>query len=226
MLDRVLEQRMHSQSWALRSHFTKLLSPGRVASEVHGACAEYFVLNSNSRYHLLALEYPMSSRDLSSDFHLSESGSRLLSESFLGPSSLRTGHGGDDLSLSELSIHDRPPPSRRKFSLFAQPPSPQHADESALEDEEEGEEGDVGDNTPDQTMRPEEVERAQRVAAKSREEKLQSDLYILKKLNAAFDIYKEALKETKSSTEVSSYLYLLCSEIGTSGPSSSVSQIS
>lgn len=148
-----------------------------------------------------------SSRDLSSDFHLSESGSRLLSESFLAPSSSlpRTGHGGDDLSLSELSIHDHEPPlpqhaGRRKFSLFAQPPSPEQGDESAVADDEAEE--DLGAVAADQTMRPEDVERAQRVAAKSREEKMQSDLYILKKLNSALEVYKDALKETKSSTEV------------------------
>lgn len=141
-----------------------------------------------------------SSRDVSSDFHLSDSGSRLLSESLLAPSSSssRTGHRDDDLSLSELSIQDRPFPSRRKFSLFAQPPSPEHADGSAPEDEEaDGEEG-----GPDQTMRPEDVEKAQRAAAKTREEKLQSDLYILKKLNGALNVYKAALRETKSGTEV------------------------
>lgn len=146
----------------------------------------------------------MSSQDISSDFHFSESGSRLLSESLLGSSSSsRTGHGGDDLSLSELSVHDRPSqPPRRKFSLFAQPPSLDQADDSALADEEVDNE-ELGEAGLDETMRPEDIEKAQRAAAKSREEKLQSDLYILKKLNAAFDVYKDALRETKSSTDVS-----------------------
>ncbi|KAI0342173.1 hypothetical protein BDW22DRAFT_244883 [Trametopsis cervina] len=158
----------------------------------------------------------MSSQDFSADFHLSDSGSRLMSESLLSASSSRTGHGGDDLSLSELSIGDLPTqaPPRRKFSLFAQPTSPSVADESALADEdeeeqgqeyEEGEgeadEGGLEEGGFDETMRAEDIEKAQRVAAKSREEKLQSDLYILKKLNAAFDLYNEALRETKSSTD-------------------------
>lgn len=149
------------------------------------------------------------SQDFSSDFHLSESGSRLLSESLLYPSnSSKTGHGGEDLSLSELSLNDNlpnpQPPSRRKFSLFAQPPSPLHGkgnDESALLEEEI--EGDDEEGNLDQTMKPEDIEKARRTNEKTREEKLQSDLYFLKKLNAAFDVYKEALKETKSSTEAS-----------------------
>ncbi|KAI0083967.1 DASH complex subunit Duo1-domain-containing protein [Irpex rosettiformis] len=50
-------------------------------------------------------------------------------------------------------------------------------------------------------MRPEDIEKAQRVVAKSREERLQSDLFTLKKINAAFDVYKEALRNAKSSTD-------------------------
>ncbi|KAH9949592.1 DASH complex subunit Duo1-domain-containing protein [Amylocystis lapponica] len=139
-----------------------------------------------------------------SDFALN-SGSRLLSESSLLPgsssNSSRTGHGGDDLSLSELSLQDRPhagPIRRRPFSLLAPPPDePSIADESAVaEDAEQDEEGVV-----DHTMTQEDVEKARKLATKTREEKLQHDLFILKKLNSAFEVYKEALRETKSSTE-------------------------
>ncbi|KAI0789123.1 DASH complex subunit Duo1-domain-containing protein [Abortiporus biennis] len=129
-----------------------------------------------------------------SDFTIPENDSHLLSDT-----SSRTGHGGDDLSLSELSIvpraeHDGPM-RRRPFSLLAQPAE----NDSALvdEDEEEGGEGGV----VDQTMTQEDIENARKLAAKSREEKLQHDLYILKKLNSAFDVYKEALRATKSTTE-------------------------
>lgn len=148
----------------------------------------------------------MSSQDFSSDFHLSDSGSRLLSESLLSGSSSRTGHGGDDLSLSELSLQDRPvQPPRRKFSLFAQPLSPQAADESAVVEEEEAEGGGgaLDEDVFNETMRPEDIEKAQRVSAKSREEKLQHDLSTLRKINASFDLYKQALKETRSNTDVS-----------------------
>jgi hypothetical protein len=165
----------------------RLITVGQLAVSVEQTTAIFF--------HFRA----MSSQDFSSEFYLSDSGSRLLSESLLSAGSTRTGHGGDDLSLSELTIQDRPlHPPRRKFSLFAQPPSPQRGDEFVFGNEDE--EGEAGH---DQTMRQEEVEKAQRVATKTREEKLQSDLYVLKKLNAAFDVYKDALKETQSSTDVS-----------------------
>lgn len=147
----------------------------------------------------------MSSQDFSSDFHISDSGSRLLSESLISGNSSRTGHGGDDLSLSELSLQDRPlDPPRRKFSLFAQPPSPQDADESAIADA--NDEDDVfGGEALNDTMKPEDIEKAQRAAAKTREERLQHDLLTLKKINAAFDVYKEAMRETQSNTDVSSF---------------------
>jgi hypothetical protein len=83
------------------------------------------------------------------------SGSRLLSESPLLPSSSslshsQTGPGGDDLSLSELSLADLP----------------------------------------------------KRQVAKVREEKLQRDLFILKKLNSSFAAFNEVLKDTQTGTEV------------------------
>ncbi|KAH9839471.1 DASH complex subunit Duo1-domain-containing protein [Rhodofomes roseus] len=142
-----------------------------------------------------------------SELNFEQSGSRLLSESSLLPSSSsslsRTGPGGDDLSLSELSLSERPQPApsrRPKFSLLAQP-LPQkdslHQDESAIA-EEDAETEDAG---LDHTMTQEDVEKARKLAVRTREEKLQHDLFILKKLNSAFEVYKEALKEAKSSTE-------------------------
>lgn len=144
--------------------------------------------------------------DISSDFVVDESGSRLLSESLGHPSSSRslsTGRGGDDLSLSELSLTDLPPTQgfrHRPFSLLAQPrPSDTingSGDDSAILEEPEGEGG------LNETIRLEDEEKARKVAERTREEKLQSDLFVLKKLNSAFEVYKEALRETKSSTEV------------------------
>ena len=142
----------------------------------------------------------MDSADLSSDFDVPDSGSRLLSESSLNPSN---SHSTDDLSLADLSLSDRPQPRnfhRRPFSLLAQPQYNQTQDESAVADDDEM----IEENPLDQTLTPEEVERAKKLAAKTREEKLESDLFILRKLNSAFDIYQDALRETKSSTEVSS----------------------
>ncbi|EMD37353.1 hypothetical protein CERSUDRAFT_123346 [Gelatoporia subvermispora B] len=142
-----------------------------------------------------------------SELNAFHSGSRLLSESSLlqnsSASSSRTGHGGDDLSLSELSLQDRPQPTlkRRPFSLLAQPAPLRrvdHAEGDPLVEEDEPAEGDTG---LDHTMTQEDVEEAKKMAARTREEKLQHDLFILKKLNAAFDVYKDALREAKSSTE-------------------------
>ncbi|KAH9892515.1 hypothetical protein C8Q73DRAFT_698409 [Cubamyces lactineus] len=141
----------------------------------------------------------MDSFDLS-DFQMPQSGSRLLSEPTpdISSSSSRTGPGGDDLSLSELSLSERTQQKarRRPFSLLAQPP-----DESAAADEDADAGAEDEDTELDGTMTQEDIEKAKRLAAKTREEKLQHDLFVLKKLNAAFEVYKEALKETKSSTD-------------------------
>lgn len=148
----------------------------------------------------------MDSFDLSSDFGVPNSGSRLMSESPLHPSSSSSDHSEDDLSLADLSLTDRSQPrnlQRRPFSLLAQPRlDDQTQDDSAVEDEDEGDLT-AGDDPLDQTLTPEEVERAKKLAAKTREEKLESDLFILRKLNSAFGVYQDALKETQSSTEVS-----------------------
>lgn len=159
--------------------------------------------------------------DLSSDFVVDESGSRLLSESLVYSSassrSVSTAPGGEDLSLSELSLTDPPQTQgyrRRPFSLLAQPllpNTPRAGYESAIaEDEEDGE----GLN---ETVMPEDTEKVKRLAERTREEKLQSDLFILKRLNTAFDVYKEALRETKSSTEVRATPVQRVSEFVTGG---------
>ncbi len=69
-----------------------------------------------------------------------------------------------------------------------------------MADEDEDEDGEGGF---DATMTQEDMEKAKRIAAKTREEKLQHDLFVLKKLNSAFEVYKDALRETKSNTDVS-----------------------
>ena len=150
----------------------------------------------------------MDSSDLSSAFNIPESGSQLLSESLLHSRS-HTSSSIDDLSLADLSLTERPRVARPKFSLLAQPrlhdPS---QDESAVVIDEEEEE-----NPLDHTLTPEEAEKARKLAAKTREEKLESDLFILRKLNTAFSVYHEALKETKSSTEVSSTRFVSADEM-------------
>ena len=139
------------------------------------------------------------------------SGSRLLSESLPSPepfdSHSYTGPGGADLSLSELSIsdkdterfhfHDRP-----RFSLLAPPATTSTSfspDQSRIEeDDDEYEEGNEGEsrNDADLTMI------GRMAAAKSREDKLQSDLFILKKLNTSFALFNDALRSTQTATEV------------------------
>ncbi|KAA1473935.1 hypothetical protein DENSPDRAFT_931300 [Dentipellis sp. KUC8613] len=128
------------------------------------------------------------------------SGSRLLSESpgfasFPSSSSIpSTGPGGDDLSLSELSLTDRRS-KQKPFSLLAQPTDNHDSvdvDENDNAEEDEGKElaGGVEDE-----------EAKERLAARMREEKLQNDLFVLKKLNAAFNVYNKALAETESATD-------------------------
>ena len=142
----------------------------------------------------------MDSSDLSSAFEVPDTGSRLLSESPLNSRS-HTSSTVDDLSLADLSLTDRPhtrAPARPKFSLLAQPRQQEPSyDQSAIAEEDED-----GGGALDQTMTPEEAEKARKLAARSREEKLENDLFVLRKLNSVFAVYNEALRETESSTEV------------------------
>ncbi|KAH7926747.1 hypothetical protein BV22DRAFT_965664, partial [Leucogyrophana mollusca] len=133
-----------------------------------------------------------------SSFMESASGSRLLSESPPEPSrsTSHTGPGGADLSLSELSLADRPREDKPfRFSLLApRTYDDDPFDESRIEDEHDpgGEDSELqADNTV--------VGRA--VAAKTREEKLQHDLFILKKLNSSFALFNDALMATQTGTE-------------------------
>lgn len=135
----------------------------------------------------------------SSEFsHISlPSHDRLLSESMVFPSGSHSEPDNSDLSLSDLSLgHDRPK-DKRPFSLLARPPQ----EESAIADDEEQGKGGL-----DATMTQEDLENARRQAARTREEKLQHDLFILKKLNSAFEVYKGALREAKSATDVCSII--------------------
>lgn len=139
----------------------------------------------------------MDSVDLSADFTALPTSQtvRLLSES---PLIGRSGH--PDLSSSDLlSAHELP--------------QGDHSQSHAVDDEhEEGEveegllegEGDEGEDEEAQIRRA-------RKAARTREEKLQNDLFLLKKLNSAFSLYTDALRATQSSTEVGRYLTLTTS---------------
>ena len=153
-------------------------------------------------------------------------GSRLLSQSpqfsfESASSSTHTGPGGDDLSLSELCLDNSLPkeapqtrhnpktrPSIAQALGFGGPLDDQSGDLSVLDaldeeedagarEDEEGAEADVtvrvADEDADKTS----------IAAQSREEKMQSDLFVLRQLNGVFAVYNDALREAQSGTEVS-----------------------
>lgn len=161
--------------------------------------------------------------------NLLSGGSQLLDQSpqfsfNSASSSLHTGPGGDDLSLSELYPDNRLPktepqtrnPKTRPSiaeALGFGAPLDQSDDQSvlhALEEGEEREEEDAGigedeeGTEADVTVRggDEDANRTS-IAAQSREEKLQSDLFVLRQLNGAFAVYNDALREAQGGTEVS-----------------------
>lgn len=163
--------------------------------------------------------------------------SRLLSQSpqfsfDSASSSSHTGPGGDDLSLSELYPDNRPPktePQTRTYpktrpsiaeALGFGAPIDQSDDPSVLGPLEEGEEGreedaGVGEDEEgaeaDVTVRVggEDADRTS-IAAQSREEKLQSDAFVLRQLNGAFAVYNDALREAQGGTEVSYSCFSTC----------------
>ncbi|KAG6869118.1 hypothetical protein C0993_001683 [Termitomyces sp. T159_Od127] len=131
----------------------------------------------------------------SSDILFPASESQLLSQSLLpSSSSSRTGIG-DDLSLSELSLTDRTPVAQKIFSLLAPTKESFITHPNCSADDEEV---DVTEETK-QDKRGGEHDK--RHAAKLYEDKLQSDIFILKKLNASFALFDEALQDTGSANQ-------------------------
>ena len=147
----------------------------------------------------------------SPDVNATHSGSHLLSmDTPTFTSESRTGPGGDDLSLSELSISNPDSIMSKPFSLLANfnprtrpvdPTTPTRLNESEVitEDQQLASdskevEGDLEDER--------DAEVIQRNAQEARDEKLKSDIFILKKLNAAFDLFHEALEETGDANQV------------------------
>ncbi|KAH0589086.1 hypothetical protein J132_01774 [Termitomyces sp. J132] len=130
----------------------------------------------------------------SSSIFFPASESQLLSESPLpSSSSSHTGLGGDDLSLSELSLTDRTPVAHKPFSLLARTNSIR-PDGSV--------DGDIPeDGVREETNDDKQTEHDKRHAAKLREDKLQSDIFILKKLNSSFALFNEALQDTGSANQ-------------------------
>lgn len=134
----------------------------------------------------------MDSIDLSADLTALPTNhtARLLSES---PLTGRSNH--PDLSSSDLlSVHDLPQGDHSRSHAAED----EHDDDEVEESLREG--GDEGEDEDEEAQ----IRRA-RKAARTREEKLQNDLFLLKKLNSAFSLYTDALRATQSSTEVSRY---------------------
>ena len=126
----------------------------------------------------------MDSVDLSTDLTALPTNhtARLLSES---PLIERSSHP-DLSSFDLLSAHDLPQGDHEIDD--------EHDKDEVEEGLQEGE-GDEGEGEEAQIRRA-------RKAARTREEKLQNDLFLLKKLNSAFSLYTDALRATQSSTEV------------------------
>jgi hypothetical protein len=153
----------------------------------------------------------------SPDISASRSGSRLLSmdsPTFPPDSShSRTGPGGDDLSLSELSISNPDSIMNKPFSLLARfNPPPRSPTDLATPTREnktgassEGHHAKGSGEIVDAELQDEEdTEATRKKTQELRDEKLKSDMFILKKLNTAFELFEEALEETGSANEVCS----------------------
>lgn len=125
----------------------------------------------------------------SSDILFPTSGSQLLSQS---PPPSSTSSRTDDLSLSELSLTDRIPAEQKVFSLLAP------TKDSLVTRPDSSVDGDALESD----VREETKEHDKRHAAKLYEDKLQSDIFILKKLNASFALFNEALQDTGSANQV------------------------
>ncbi|KAI9445235.1 hypothetical protein H4582DRAFT_1806175 [Lactarius indigo] len=129
-------------------------------------------------------------------------GPRLLSESpqfslTSVPSSSHTGPCGDDLSLSDLYPNNRlsQRPAQARNDPKTRPTS------SVPEEEHEGDDENDDNAAADVTVRADEDVDPTHPALQLREEKLRSDLFVLRQLNGAFESYNDALRETQAGTE-------------------------
>lgn len=145
-----------------------------------------------------------------SDISIPSGGSRILSESYTD-----TGPGGADLSLSELSIAS-PSIHYKPFNIITAVNPRAQAHRDIIEDEDSfqpdrtvlSNDTTEAEHEGDQTPTAEETH-AVNSSEKTREEKLQNDLFVLKKINASLGAYHEALLSTRSSTDVCGFVILL-----------------
>ncbi|KAF8514138.1 hypothetical protein JB92DRAFT_2920224 [Gautieria morchelliformis] len=97
-----------------------------------------------------------------------------------------------DLSLSELYISDRSEDVTVSKPFTLVPPRGEGCGEAGCDD-------DLNEVNHDTVAT--DKGKSSLSTARSREERLQHDLFVLKKLNASFSLYNDALKDTRSSTE-------------------------
>jgi hypothetical protein len=153
--------------------------------------------------------------DSNSTFDLADldSGSRLLSDTSeltavrpkYGSSSAAAHHA--DLSLSELSL--RPEPAKKPFRLI---PAKQefkstapHADDTfTLDNLGDGDSTTMPDDTFAAEAEPNSLDEAAHAeaTAQRREEGLQHDLFMMRKMNATLEVYHNALTASRASRQV------------------------
>ncbi|THH08380.1 hypothetical protein EW145_g2742 [Phellinidium pouzarii] len=123
--------------------------------------------------------------------------SRFYSASPIGDTTY-DGQENADLSLSELSLNGKAEagagPSQ-PFSLLARPSQPSEPDITIQEDRNE-------DDVIEKEVEIVDDEEARtRSVARTRDERLRHDLFVLRKLNSGLAVYTDALSDTRSSTE-------------------------
>ena len=104
-----------------------------------------------------------------------------------------TGPDGNDLSISELSLSDRPRTLEKPFSLLASGVQGHlhiHQDDQEVEDQ----------SIPGLAGRTD--------GSAAREEKLQGDIFVLRKLNASFALFNDALQDTNLANQVAVALFI------------------
>ena len=147
----------------------------------------------------------MDSIDLSADLTAlpTNHNARLLSES---PLIGRSSHS--DIHSSDLSVRDRPAGDRSRGQAVNNEHEEDEVEEGLRGEGDKGEEDEEGEEEEGGEDEEAQIRRA-RKAARTREEKLQNDLFLLKKLNNAFSLYTDALRSTQSSTDVSPMFSLI-----------------
>jgi hypothetical protein len=114
----------------------------------------------------------------------------------------------DDLSLSDLSL-DQTIRGRAPFSLLSQP-SPRKQSERLVDEENQYDGSEEDEGQQDEQGQEEDEETVRQRVKKMKDDKLQSDLFVLKKLNAAFAMFNEALDETGAANQVRKDRRWLC----------------